>query len=261
MTPTIQTIRGCGTREENKTYLCCGQSPYGIEIEHFIIDPAVPWYSEGHTRGYTLIEIQNVNHVVIFVGKNFYPSPWDFVEEARRFGLSRKVTSNFPFNKLTPGKSRMYFVHARSIPTFEYSLLQQLEYCKYAATPKYGYHFNDAQNIPCTFALQNLAIFHNPSKYIQSGVYQIKKQTYSYNIVPPYTAFLKDKRYLINQSVPLDYPLYAQNKLYKAPVTYTKKYGIFMWSPITHIEAKNRLPTKVKNKIHSAGYYTEILDY
>ena len=80
--------RGCGSRKSGGTYLCTGQSMFGMPIEDFIIDPAKPWnYEIG--QGFVLLK-SSLGHynVGIFVGKESYPSPWDFVEESRRFGVS-----------------------------------------------------------------------------------------------------------------------------------------------------------------------------
>ena len=58
-----------------------------------------------------------ITHLVLGVGKTYYPFPSDFLEEARRMGVSKKVPRNFPFDELTPGKSRMLLNPSEGLST------------------------------------------------------------------------------------------------------------------------------------------------
>ena len=116
-TSKLANGRGCGYREPGSSYLCTGKAIGGLPIEDFIMDPAIPleemelrW-----SRGYQIINnpITGINHVVICVSDDYYKAAWDFVEEGRVAGISRKVNDNFPFEKMTPGKSRMIFAHKK----------------------------------------------------------------------------------------------------------------------------------------------------
>jgi hypothetical protein len=60
-------------------------------------------------------EEQPLYHVLIWVGEEHYPQVVDFIEEARRFGISRRIRANFPFEKLTAGKSQMVLLHPKAI--------------------------------------------------------------------------------------------------------------------------------------------------
>lgn len=60
-------------------------------------------------------EEQPLYHVLILVGEEHYPQVVDFIEEARRFGISRQIRANFPFEKLTAGKSQMVLLHPKAI--------------------------------------------------------------------------------------------------------------------------------------------------
>lgn len=115
--------RGCGERDGGVPYACCGFSEDGTPIEFYVVDPAIPWPGE-FQRGVKILprnpqDVDSINDLVIFISKNDYPSPWDFVEETRRFGASRKLSHNLPFDKLMPGKSRMVFIHSRAIPSYQ----------------------------------------------------------------------------------------------------------------------------------------------
>lgn len=101
--------RGCGTRVTGGLYICCGLSPYGKPIEHFIVDPPV-YVEYKNFRTPILIE----NDLLLWVGAEHYPYPSDFIEEARAFGISKRIPVNFPVEKITV-MSKMYFIHSRAI--------------------------------------------------------------------------------------------------------------------------------------------------
>ncbi len=110
--------RGCGSRKEGGVYLECGLAVGGRPIEDFIFDPPldeerlpIEWLKPSRTP--QLFEREGVNHVVIWVGEDFYPNVFDFIEETRVAGASRRVPKTFDFSKLT-ASSRMYFVHAHA---------------------------------------------------------------------------------------------------------------------------------------------------
>jgi hypothetical protein len=105
--------RGCGKRKPGGVYICTKLSPYGVPLEEFIIDP--PELYEGEKfRVPIILERNGTNHLLFWVGKEFYPFPSDFIEEVRRFGASKRVPVEFPIQKLSVG-SLMFFVHALAI--------------------------------------------------------------------------------------------------------------------------------------------------
>lgn len=111
--------RACGSRVENGLYLCIDMSPYGKDISYFLLDPTKPC-SLKPFRTPIIIEGKKHNDIAVYVGKEYYPFVPDFIEEGRVMGLSRRIPKNFPFERLTPYKSRMFFVHERAIPKFDY---------------------------------------------------------------------------------------------------------------------------------------------
>lgn len=271
MDTTNKTIkgRGCGQREEGKPYLCTGLSPEGLLVEEFIVDPVWKWDLPGHTRGYTLITKNAINHLVIFIGRQYYQSPWSFVEEVRHYGASRKIPVNFPFEKLTPGKSNMYFAHAYVLPEYTYTAMFHPNHCLYGGETKvkswHTHKIVENQLVPqkpthCTHYLRSLAIFHEKHTF-RNGIYTIKQPSFTYNITPPIISRINDTFYNINKNFEVAYDTYPQNKLYKAPVKYSEYYGIFMRVPITHIEGCKYLPKKLCDRVKIAGYDYAVLDY
>lgn len=107
-------VRGCGTRTAGGTYLCCPLSDDGKPVEYFLLDPPVvkDWEDLGVTD-VGMKEFQDSDgtwHLLDVVGRKHYPNVADFIEEVRRFGLSRKIKSSFDFAKLT-ARSRIIMLH------------------------------------------------------------------------------------------------------------------------------------------------------
>jgi hypothetical protein len=108
--------RGCGSRKQGGVYLCTGLSEDGSPVEDFLIDPVRPFLGEPFRAPISLEDPTQPGlfHAVIWVGAEFYPSLVDFVEEVKAKGASRRIPSGFDFSKLTPGASRMIFVHPKA---------------------------------------------------------------------------------------------------------------------------------------------------
>lgn len=111
----IPVERGCGTRQQGGVYFEFGIGPNGRQLEDFLVDPPFVLTSEMAVpdRGVKLIEHAGVWHILDRVGVTNYPNVLDFVEEARRFGVSRKLSPSLDFSKLTED-SRLLLVHERA---------------------------------------------------------------------------------------------------------------------------------------------------
>lgn len=112
----MSVVRGCGTRHKGGIYAESELSPFGVPIEECLFDPPVPadLAELGVTpRGVTLIERDGVTHIVDYVGEESYPNVMDFVEEVRRFGLSRRLPKNLDFSRIGPA-SRILLIHKKA---------------------------------------------------------------------------------------------------------------------------------------------------
>jgi hypothetical protein len=81
-----------------------------------VLDPPVPIDPEMlglQTVGMKMVERNGVYHLMDWVGVNHYPNVADFVEEAIRIGVSRRVPSNIRIDLLTED-SRLLLVHERA---------------------------------------------------------------------------------------------------------------------------------------------------
>lgn len=108
--------RGCGTRIVGGVYLETRVTERGLPVAHYLFDPPLvegeigePSWFHPHRSPFTFVR-DNVTHLVVWVGEQFYPSVWDFIEEVRAIGSSRRVPRTFDFSQLTV-QSRMFFVH------------------------------------------------------------------------------------------------------------------------------------------------------
>lgn len=244
--------RGCGDRDEGMPYACCGVSKDGLPIEAFVVDPAIPWPGK-FQRGIKILprdpqDPNSVNDLVIFVGAKFYQSAWDFVEETRLFGASRKMSPTLPFEKLTPGQSRMVFVHSKAIPDFEYELNRRgkpLYGCKYLqrwVDNKDAYNDEPPeQHIEgtlCTHALKDLAfLVHGDIEPSENDPEFYRVNMPSFNYTAKY---------------PLDPPTYK-------PAEW--QVGIFLALPLTHFEFCRKPHQAAQGKAEQAGFQTMTLEY
>lgn len=239
--------RGCGERQEEMPYCCCGTSPWGSPIESFVIDPAIPWPGE-FQRGMKILprdprDPESINDLVVFVGEAFYASPWDYVEECRLFGASRKASPDLPFEKLTPRESRMVFVHSKTIPHFDYTLIhrepQPLEGChkleSWVSEPSL---WADLPSVPgfhpgpqnCTFALKDLAILVHPEAKVEGDAFTIEMPSFSY-------------RGLMPSAAAGEFGI-----------------GIFLVLPMTHIEFVRKPHEGAKERAEKAGFVTTVME-
>lgn len=114
---TTPVERGCGVRKEGGIYLECGMGASGMPLEWFIKDR--PVLVDADALGLSAIGIKlirdgnGVYHVLDIVGREGYPNWADFLEEVRRFGLSRRASTTTDFGLLT-ADSRIMLAHSRA---------------------------------------------------------------------------------------------------------------------------------------------------
>jgi hypothetical protein len=115
---TTPVERGCGSRQEGGIYIECGLSEWGEPLEKFILDPPVPVPVEFKlpTQGVGSFERNGIFHAADRIGAKFYPNAADFTEEVRRFGLSRRIPKNFPFEILSE-RSKIFVAHPKGLVT------------------------------------------------------------------------------------------------------------------------------------------------
>lgn len=118
-------VRGCGRRVQAGAYLEVPTSPRGRDISDFLVDPPRPADAEAlglssigvrlipDVRGREVAPGIPLRHVYDVVGLDGYPNVADFVEEARRHGVSRRISSRADFSGLGPG-SRLLLFHRRA---------------------------------------------------------------------------------------------------------------------------------------------------
>jgi hypothetical protein len=106
--------RGCGYRQPGAAYLAVPLGAGGRPVEEFLIDPPLVIHdpaSLGLTSvGTAMIERDGVTHVLDIVGREHYPTVRAFIDEARRMGISRRISRNSDFSKITP-VSRLLLLH------------------------------------------------------------------------------------------------------------------------------------------------------
>jgi len=113
----MKLVRGCGTRVKGGIYLETEMSENGLPVEAFLCDPpiVVDMKKLGISAvGHTIIQDQKIGTLIFdWVGSGFYPNVADFVEEVRRFGVSRRISSGVDFSSIT-GTATIVFLHQKA---------------------------------------------------------------------------------------------------------------------------------------------------
>jgi len=111
--------RGCGVRQQGGAYAETGLSSNGLPLEAFLIDP--PIRVDAEAIGLTAVGVKlmaradgSATDVWDIVGTEHYHNVADFLEEVRRFGMSRRLPATLDFGRLGPG-SRHVVLHARGL--------------------------------------------------------------------------------------------------------------------------------------------------
>lgn len=115
-----QVERGCGSgRDAGGVYLEVPTGPVGLPLEAFLLDPPIPTTEDElalrgvNHRGVHLVhDAAGTPHVADWISCEHYPNVTDFLEEARRFGISRRIQKTFPFKELRPS-SCLLLLHDR----------------------------------------------------------------------------------------------------------------------------------------------------
>lgn len=144
--------RGCGKRTPGGIYGCCPTSPHGRPVWDFLVDPPSP-YGGKQFKGIKFAPDEMAigwpeDSILLldWVGKSGYQSAASLVEEAGRFGLSRKFSRTFPWHRLSGKKVWLALIHARAIPTWKWDgamgahLLRKAKHCKFDEIETHRYH-------------------------------------------------------------------------------------------------------------------------
>lgn len=144
--------RGCGSsRDAGGIYLECGDDEGGgLPMWELIQDPvkSVDIKALGLSPvGVKLVEVDGVWHVFDWVGAEHYPNAADFIEEAVRLGISRRISRKEDFSKLTSA-SRLVLVHPRAVIAEVPDWLKMRECpCPTGHVGHDGSHFNCAGSL------------------------------------------------------------------------------------------------------------------
>lgn len=109
--------RGCGSRVPGGVYITVPTGDFGRPLEYFLVDYPLPWNGPVLRSPMIVPDGDGINHMLLGVGRQFYPTAPDYVEEAKKYGVSKRIPKDFPIERLTPGKSKFLLVHNAAIPT------------------------------------------------------------------------------------------------------------------------------------------------
>ena len=198
LTNQPQGGRGCGSRKAGCAYGSMGTGSDGIPIWDFVLDPPIRWLGDHKFRGVrpspdwlitAILEYAEINEILadvlqyesgkedhwiennivlvdmIGIGKSLgtgYPTAPSFVEEVRRFGMSRRL-DGIDWSSLAGRKPWLVPIHWRALATLREGYAE-VDYrnCHGSLTSEYEgktYHYPD-----CLYHLWPLSThFHETS--------------------------------------------------------------------------------------------------
>jgi len=230
--------RGCGYRIPHALYLTVATSVFSKPLEHFVIDPPIP-YKHKFTRSPRFVWNNKTKafDIVMWVGEKYYPMPWDFLEEARHIGISKRIPKNIDFSKIS-SKSRLILVHKNVIPEFEYEVEKTLWLRTWCGE----------NHKPCTFANRDLSIFVNNKQHrleFKNSRVFVKTPSVIYSI-----------HYPILPEVSLEITKDGKEKLVYDKDLISFKPAIFacFWiGGIEYVSPDMKVPKEIKEKAEQAG--------
>lgn len=154
--------RACGERRAG-AYLEVGLGPGGMPFDHFLCDPPVllpDWLTPEMLANKTILVQRGetgIIDVISWVGANNYPYLPDFLEEARRMGISRRIPTTFDFTKITPFESRIILVHPHAYnPDWRQHAAVDVCYKNRPGHSTLTTNEGEARQGPCLYQLYNL---------------------------------------------------------------------------------------------------------
>jgi hypothetical protein len=121
MRGAVAVERGCGVRVKGGIYAEITLEEVGVRFEAGIVDPPIPVDPDslGLThRGVQFIDVKDADGqtwpvIIDWVGMGDYPNVLDFLEEGRRFGISRRLPSSLDFSQVS-ADVQLLLVHSRA---------------------------------------------------------------------------------------------------------------------------------------------------
>lgn len=222
--------RGCGQRIQGGLYISVGFSSLGLPFENFYVDPAVQWEGPRTLRAPMLLEDkEGTKHLVLGIGKEYYPFFSDYAEESRRMGISKRIPYGYDFSELTPRKSKLLLMHPKAIPYFTYKVMPD------CPKEKEGAHVCIGDLWPLSSA-DSVKEKHEVAFDEKANAYAVKTPSVAYWVNAPVSIQKGARDYLP---------------------------GIVMAFPYFHLEFVSRggnVPDELKKKIERAGFVLKVVD-
>jgi len=253
--------RGCGERSAGSVYGMCPTSPTGTPVWNFLLDPPVP-YHEGLFRGIKFAQDEALGDgwdngsilLIDWIGAEAYPTLACWVEEVRRFGMSRKFPASFPLERLAGKEVWLAVIHKRAVHEWETALEDGPAYanCKRANSDSFAWHYPR-----CVYHSWGTAMrFHEDTggtqvPFVNMGWADgVDDQRMGYWMgFWPWDAVVKREDELML------YDLIEQVRLLPQCTFAPGVFGVF---PIKHFEAIKHIPDKCK--VAKSGLEVQIVD-
>lgn len=222
--------RGCGDRQDGGLYITVGLGNFGLPLEEFIVDPVVAWQGARTLRAPMIIaDAKGINHLVMGIGKQFYPFVSDFIEETRRLGVSKRVSSDFDLSPLTLGKSRLLLMHPKAIPEFKYMTEAKCPKGKKEAHQCIG-------DLWALSSLESVEEKHEITfDFEKENLVEITTPSAKYRVDKPQTA---EKPYVYSSGIIMMFPFFR----------------------FEYVSKRKKMPDELKQKFAKAGFQLECVE-
>ncbi len=231
MNLTLACVRGCGSRTQpGSLYLYVGVGPEGVPVWHFLTDPPIPFVGskfQGVHQAPPEMTVGWPDDTILLldmVGESFYESAPSFIEEARRFGFSRRIPETFDFESLAGKKVYLGLIHWKASPEITSMGFPpgELEY-KFCMQWDALEHRN-----MCVFHDWPLSVDLHPGHVQETRPETIHRPSF---VFQPNSVLTQVSQLVLGPNI---------RDVFPAKVTMTP--GVFAIVPITHVEAIGHVP-------------------
>lgn len=240
MSKTIPTKRGCGTRMPGGLYLSLGTGDVGIPWWKCLVDPPTP-FSGAKFQGIKVAEDAITakvpdGHILLLdmVSAKEYTVA-TFVEEVRRFGLSRRIQAKFDFSQCQGKQVWLGLIHWQAVIEYGQESVK-MPLAKFRFCEKGGENGNANPHFPlCIFhqwmqapsQLAHRRVDGKPAVYTDSeGRVMVRMPSFEFDAM----------------NVLVEKTLACRPSQFPEPAGYLP--GLFAIFPISHVEAVGYVPKK-----------------
>jgi hypothetical protein len=223
-------------------------SAQGVHLSQYMLDPPVPYLSDPfqgvhEAPEYITAGWNTDEHLILmdWVGEGGYKAVPDFVEEMRRFGMSRRIPTTFDFASIQGRQVWLALIHAKAAP--DVGVLAHVNPWAY----EWCYYEVGETNDPRVLNHFPTCLYHDwPLAFRIHGVDPRERQT----IEMPWGSY-NPLHMITEATIPGDIDLATLATVFDRPMyPYPAFFAVL---PLTHIEAVRYVEEDVAAEVEKGG--------